>query len=40
VVDCVGALGAQEFTEGELARIDELAFEEGVNLWAKSSEGV
>jgi L-glyceraldehyde 3-phosphate reductase len=40
VVDCVGALRAPAFTEDELARIDALAFEEGVNLWATSSEGV
>jgi L-glyceraldehyde 3-phosphate reductase len=40
VADCVGALGAPEFTAEELARIDALAFEEGVNLWATSSEGV
>jgi L-glyceraldehyde 3-phosphate reductase len=40
VVDCVGALGAPDLTADELARIDALAFEEGVNLWAKSSEGV
>jgi L-glyceraldehyde 3-phosphate reductase len=40
VVDCVGALGAPEFTQEELARIDALSFEQGVNLWAKSSEGV
>jgi L-glyceraldehyde 3-phosphate reductase len=40
VVDCVGALAAPDFTAEELARIDALAFEEGVNLWAASSEGV
>ena len=40
VVDCVGVLAVQEFSAEELARIDALAFEEGVNLWAKSSEGV
>jgi L-glyceraldehyde 3-phosphate reductase len=40
VVDCIGALQAPEFSADELARIDALAFEEGVNLWAKSSEGV
>ena len=40
VVDCVGALQAPEFSSDELARIDALAFEEGVNLWATSSEGV
>ncbi len=40
IVDCVGALGGPEFTADELRRIDELAFEEGVNLWARSSEEV
>jgi L-glyceraldehyde 3-phosphate reductase len=40
VVDCVGALAAPEFGAEELARIDALSFEEGVNLWAASSEGV
>ena len=40
IVDCVGALDGAEFTADELRRIDELAFEEGVNLWAQSSEEV
>jgi len=40
VVDCAGALAAADFTAEELARIDALAFEEDVNLWAASSEGV
>jgi L-glyceraldehyde 3-phosphate reductase len=40
IEDCVGALGNTTFTDDELARIDALAFEEGINLWAKSSEGV
>lgn len=40
VADCVGALGAPDFTPDELSAIDAMAFEEGVNLWAKSSEGV
>ena len=40
VVDCVGALAMTAFTAEELSRIDALAFEEGVNLWAASSEGV
>ena len=40
IVDCVGALAAPEFTADELRRIDELSFEEGVNLWAQSSEEV
>ena len=40
VVDCAGALAAPDFTVEELAWIDALSFEEGVNLWAASSEGV
>jgi L-glyceraldehyde 3-phosphate reductase len=40
IEDCVAALGAAEFTDGELAAIDALCFEGGVNLWALSSEGV
>ncbi len=40
IVDCVGALKATEFTEEELTRIDALAVEDGVNLWAASSENV
>jgi L-glyceraldehyde 3-phosphate reductase len=40
VVDCAGALASPEFSAEELARIDALAFEQGVNLWAASSEGV
>jgi L-glyceraldehyde 3-phosphate reductase len=40
VVDCAGALASPEFSAEELARIDALAFEQGVNLWATSSEGV
>ena len=40
IVDCAGALERPDFTEDELQRIDALAFEDGVNLWAQSSEGV
>ncbi len=40
IEDCVGALDAPYFTEDELTRIDALAVEEGVNLWAASSEHV
>ena len=40
IEDCVGALGNTEFSEEELAEIDRLHFEEGVNLWEQSSEGV
>ncbi|QDC08694.1 L-glyceraldehyde 3-phosphate reductase [Oceanicola sp. D3] len=38
VVDCVGAVGNLEFTEAELAEIDEYADEEAINLWAQSAE--
>jgi L-glyceraldehyde 3-phosphate reductase len=38
IVDCVGAVENLEFTDAELLRIDELASDEGINLWAKSSE--
>ena len=40
VVDCVGALGRLEFETSELAEIDEIAQDEGLNLWARSSEEV
>ena len=40
VVDCVRATGNLEFTDAELARIDELSGEKGLNLWTKSSEEV
>lgn len=38
VIDCVGAVGNLDFTDAELAEIDEHASEEDINLWAKSSE--
>ena len=37
VEDCVAALDNQTFTEAELAEIDGLATESGINLWAASS---
>ena len=40
VVDCVGALGRLDFEATELAEIDEIAQDEGLNLWARSSEEV
>ncbi|RYH06893.1 L-glyceraldehyde 3-phosphate reductase [Tropicimonas sp. IMCC6043] len=40
VIDCAGAVGNLDFTEAELAEIDALASEEGINLWAASSENV
>lgn len=38
VVDCAGAIARLDFTDTELAQIDELSFDAGVNLWARSSE--
>ncbi|MEM7444761.1 MAG: aldo/keto reductase, partial [Pseudomonadota bacterium] len=38
VIDCVGAIDNLEFTAEELAEIDEVASEEKVNLWARSSD--
>ena len=40
VVDCVGAVASTSFTADELARIDAIAEEPDLNLWARSSEGV
>lgn len=40
IEDCVGALTAPDFMQDELDRIDELAIEEGINLWSASSENV
>jgi L-glyceraldehyde 3-phosphate reductase len=40
VVDCVGAVANTSFTAYELARIDAIAEEPDLNLWARSSEGV
>ncbi|MGZ3215672.1 L-glyceraldehyde 3-phosphate reductase [Paracoccus sp. T5] len=39
VRDCVGALGNLEFSDDELARIDQLSAKGDVNIWARSSEG-
>lgn len=39
VRDCVGALDNLEFSDHELARIDQLSAEGDVNIWARSSEG-
>jgi L-glyceraldehyde 3-phosphate reductase len=38
VVDCAGAIGHLDFTPEELARIDRIAMEEDINLWARSAE--
>lgn len=40
IVECAGAAQNLEFTKAELAAIDELSTDEGINLWAQSSEGV
>lgn len=40
VEDCVGALTKLDFTDAELAQIDELSGDAGLNLWAASSEEV
>ena len=38
IIDCVGALDNQEFTEAELAEIDTYARDADINLWAASAE--
>jgi L-glyceraldehyde 3-phosphate reductase len=38
VIDCAGAVGNLDFSAEELARIDAVAQEEDINLWARSSE--
>ena len=38
IIDCVGALDNQDFTEAELAEIDTYARDADINLWAASSE--
>ena len=38
IVDCAGAIQNLDFTEAELAKIDEVSSEEAINLWARSSE--
>ncbi|WP_306118178.1 MULTISPECIES: L-glyceraldehyde 3-phosphate reductase [unclassified Roseitalea] len=40
VADCVGAVENLEFSDDELARIDEHARDMPINLWARSSEEV
>jgi L-glyceraldehyde 3-phosphate reductase len=37
VTDCAGAIANLDFTDAELARIDQISEEKDVNLWAKSS---
>jgi L-glyceraldehyde 3-phosphate reductase len=38
IVECAGAIGNLDFTAAELAEIDRVAAEEGINLWAQSSQ--
>ncbi|WP_188505563.1 L-glyceraldehyde 3-phosphate reductase [Parapedobacter pyrenivorans] len=38
VTDCVGALNKLDFSEAELAEIDNYAKEAAINIWAKSAE--
>ena len=38
VIDCAGAVGNLDFTAEELAKIDDYADEEQINLWASSAE--
>ena len=40
VAECAGAVANLDFTDAELAEIDALAEDMGINLWAQSSEGV
>jgi L-glyceraldehyde 3-phosphate reductase len=37
--DSLGALDNREFSDDELARIDQHAVDAGINLWAASSAG-
>jgi L-glyceraldehyde 3-phosphate reductase len=38
VIDCAQAVENLEFTDAELAEIDLLSGDRGINLWAQSSE--
>ena len=38
VLDCVGVIENLDFTDDELAEIDYLSGDQGINLWAASSE--
>jgi L-glyceraldehyde 3-phosphate reductase len=38
VLDCVGVIENLDFTDDELAEIDHLSGDQGINLWAASSE--
>jgi len=37
IVECTGAVSHLEFTDAELQEIDRHAYDQGINLWAKSS---
>ncbi|MDN5567976.1 MAG: L-glyceraldehyde 3-phosphate reductase [Paracoccus sp. (in: a-proteobacteria)] len=39
VRDCVGALANTDFSDAEIAQIDQLSAKGDVNIWARSSEG-
>lgn len=38
IIECAGCVNNLEFTDKELQEIDSLAGDQGINLWAKSSE--
>jgi len=38
IIECAGCVSNLEFTDAELQEIDSLASDQGINLWAKSSE--
>jgi len=38
IIDCVGCVNNLDFTDAELQEIDRIAQDQGINLWAKSSE--
>ncbi|MCA3456705.1 MAG: aldo/keto reductase, partial [Rhodobacter sp.] len=38
VVDCCGAIGNLDFTDAELAQINQIAEQKDVNLWARSAQ--
>ncbi len=38
IIECAGCVNNLEFTDKELQEIDSLASDQGINLWAKSSE--
>ncbi|MDG2401533.1 MAG: L-glyceraldehyde 3-phosphate reductase, partial [Amylibacter sp.] len=40
VEDCVGAVKNLDFNAAELLQIDAIASDQGINLWAKSSENI